>query len=152
MHFFLFRWMIKSLVLSLLSFSSFNQRVQGNRYISTLILQVCTSRLKQFESSEFLFFHHKLIDRASGKELSPQQTCDVTCQIKLNVFCPGGSVTAGLGIYDTMQYIRPPVATWCVGQACSMGSFLLASGTDGMRHSLPNSRIMIHQPLGGAQV
>ena len=64
----------------------------------------------------------------------------------------GGSVTAGLGIYDTMQYIRPPVATWCVGQACSMGSFLLAAGTEGMRHSLPNSRIMVHQPLGGAQV
>ena len=64
----------------------------------------------------------------------------------------GGSVTAGLGIYDTIQYIRPPVATWCVGQACSMGSFLLASGTEGMRHSLPNSRIMVHQPLGGAQV
>ena len=64
----------------------------------------------------------------------------------------GGSVTAGLGIYDTIQYIRPPVATWCVGQACSMGSFLLASGAHGMRHSLPNARIMVHQPLGGAQV
>ena len=65
---------------------------------------------------------------------------------------PGGSVTAGLAIYDTMQYILPPIATWCVGQACSMGSLLLASGTAGMRHSLPNSRIMIHQPSGGVQV
>lgn len=62
----------------------------------------------------------------------------------------GGSVTAGLGIYDTMQYILPPIATWCVGQACSMASFLLCAGEPGMRHSLPNSRIMIHQPSGQA--
>lgn len=64
---------------------------------------------------------------------------------------PGGSVTAGLAIYDTMQYVKPPIATWCVGQACSMGSLLLAAGAPGMRHSLPNARIMIHQPSGGAQ-
>lgn len=65
---------------------------------------------------------------------------------------PGGSVTAGLGIYDTMQYILPPIATWCVGQACSMASLLLAAGAPGMRHALPNARIMIHQPSGGVQV
>lgn len=65
---------------------------------------------------------------------------------------PGGSISAGMGIYDTMQYIRPQVATWCVGQACSMGAFLLAAGSKGMRHSLPNSRIMIHQPHGSAGV
>lgn len=65
---------------------------------------------------------------------------------------PGGSVTAGLAIYDTMQYVKPPIATWCVGQAASMGSLLLAAGAHGMRHSLPNARIMIHQPSGGAQV
>lgn len=73
----------------------------------------------------------------------------------LVVWCfgsPGGSVTAGLGIYDTMQYILPPIATWCVGQACSMASLLLAAGAPGMRHSLPNARIMIHQPSGGVQV
>eukprot|EP00095_Tigriopus_kingsejongensis_P008979 maker-scaffold334_size202906-snap-gene-1.36 protein:Tk08979 transcript:maker-scaffold334_size202906-snap-gene-1.36-mRNA-1 annotation:"atp-dependent clp protease proteolytic mitochondrial" len=64
---------------------------------------------------------------------------------------PGGSVTAGLAIYDTMQYVRPPIATWCVGQACSMGSLLLAAGSPGMRHSLPNARIMVHQPSGGTQ-
>ena len=64
----------------------------------------------------------------------------------------GGSVTAGLGIYDTMQYVRPPVATWCVGQACSMGAFLLAAGQSGLRHSLPNSRVMIHQPHGATGV
>ncbi|RXG71382.1 ATP-dependent Clp protease proteolytic subunit, mitochondrial [Armadillidium vulgare] len=62
----------------------------------------------------------------------------------------GGVVTSGLGIYDTMQYVQPPIATWCVGQACSMASLLLAAGSPGMRHSLPHSRIMIHQPHGGA--
>ena len=61
-------------------------------------------------------------------------------------------MTAGLGIYDTMQYVRPPISTWCVGQACSMASLLLAAGAAGMRYSLPNSRIMVHQPSGGAQV
>jgi ATP-dependent Clp protease protease subunit len=64
---------------------------------------------------------------------------------------PGGVVTSGLGIYDTMQYIRPKVTTICIGQACSMGSLLLAAGEPGQRYSLPNSRIMIHQPSGGAQ-
>lgn len=71
--------------------------------------------------------------------------------VQMYINSPGGSVTAGLGIYDTMQYILPPIATWCVGQACSMASFLLCAGTPGMRHSLPNSRIMIHQPSGHAQ-
>ncbi len=64
---------------------------------------------------------------------------------------PGGVVTSGLAIYDTMQYIRPDVATVCMGQACSMGSLLLAAGAAGKRYSLPNSRIMIHQPSGGAR-
>ncbi len=67
-------------------------------------------------------------------------------------YITGGSVTAGLGIYDTMQYVLPPIATWCVGQACSMGSLLLTAGAEGMRHSLPNSRVMIHQPSGQAAV
>ena len=64
---------------------------------------------------------------------------------------PGGSVTAGLAIYDTMQFIRPKVSTICIGQAASMGAVLLAGGEAGMRYALPNSRILIHQPLGGAQ-
>ena len=64
---------------------------------------------------------------------------------------PGGSVTAGMSMYDTMQYIRPKVATMCVGQACSMGSLLLTAGEPGMRYATPNARIMIHQPSGGAQ-
>lgn len=70
--------------------------------------------------------------------------------IHMYINSPGGSVTAGLGIYDTMQYVLPPVATWCVGQAASMASLLLTAGSPGMRHSLPNSRIMIHQPSGHA--
>ncbi|KAK3089312.1 hypothetical protein FSP39_002608 [Pinctada imbricata] len=70
--------------------------------------------------------------------------------INMYINSPGGSVTAGLAIYDTMQYISPPIATWCMGQACSMGSLLLCAGTEGMRHALPNSMVMIHQPSGGA--
>jgi len=72
--------------------------------------------------------------------------------VHMYINSPGGSVTAGLGIYDTMQYVLPPIATWCVGQACSMASLLLAAGAPGMRYSLPNSRIMVHQPSGGASV
>ena len=70
--------------------------------------------------------------------------------IHLYINSPGGSVTAGLSIYDTMQFIKPDVSTMCVGQAASMGAFLLAGGTSGKRYALPNSRIMIHQPSGGA--
>ncbi|XP_042895893.1 ATP-dependent Clp protease proteolytic subunit [Parasteatoda tepidariorum] len=70
--------------------------------------------------------------------------------IHMYINSPGGIVSAGMGIYDTMQYILPPISTWCVGQACSMASLLLCAGEPGMRHSLPNSRIMIHQPSGQA--
>jgi ATP-dependent Clp protease protease subunit len=72
-------------------------------------------------------------------------------EIYLYINSPGGLVTAGLGIYDTMQYIKPDVSTLCIGQAASMGSFLLAAGKKGKRHSLPNSRIMVHQPSAGFQ-
>ena len=72
-------------------------------------------------------------------------------EIYLYINSPGGLVTAGLGIYDTMQYIKPEVSTLCIGQACSMGSFLLAAGDKGKRFSLPNSRIMVHQPSAGFQ-
>tara|TARA_B100000579_G_scaffold164228_1_gene133342 strand:+ start:39 stop:647 length:609 start_codon:yes stop_codon:yes gene_type:complete len=71
--------------------------------------------------------------------------------IYLYINSPGGIITSGFGIYDTMQYIKPDVATICMGQAASMGAFLLAGGTKGKRSALPNSRIMIHQPLGGAE-
>ncbi|MAU42067.1 MAG: ATP-dependent Clp endopeptidase, proteolytic subunit ClpP [Kordiimonas sp.] len=71
--------------------------------------------------------------------------------ISIYINSPGGVVTSGLAMYDTMQYIRPDVATLCIGQACSMGSLLLAAGTEGKRFALPNSRIMVHQPSGGAQ-
>jgi ATP-dependent Clp protease protease subunit len=72
-------------------------------------------------------------------------------EISLYINSPGGLVTAGLGIYDTMQYIKPEVNTLCIGQAASMGSFLLAAGSKGKRFSLPNSRIMVHQPSAGFQ-
>ena len=72
-------------------------------------------------------------------------------EIYLYINSPGGLVTAGLGIYDTMQYIKPEISTLCIGQAASMGSFLLAAGAKGKRFSLPNSRIMVHQPSAGFQ-
>ncbi len=72
-------------------------------------------------------------------------------EISLYINSPGGAVTAGLAVYDTMQFIKPPVSTLCLGQAASMAAVLLAAGAPGRRHALPHSRIMIHQPLGGAQ-
>ena len=71
--------------------------------------------------------------------------------IFLYINSPGGSVTAGMSIYDTMQFIKPDISTLCIGQACSMGAFLLAGGAKGKRYALPHSRVMIHQPLGGFQ-
>ena len=79
------------------------------------------------------------------------QSQDAKKQINVYVNSPGGSVTAGLAIYDTMQFVTCPIATYCVGQAASMGAVLLTAGEKGLRHSLPNSRIMIHQPWGGAE-
>ena len=71
--------------------------------------------------------------------------------INLYINSPGGSVTAGMSIYDTMQFVKPAVSTMCIGQAASMGAFLLAAGEKGKRYALPNARVMIHQPLGGFQ-
>lgn len=76
---------------------------------------------------------------------------DATKEISVYINSPGGSVTAGLAIYDTMQFVKCDVATYCVGQAASMGAVLLSAGTKGKRHALPNSRVMIHQPWGGVQ-
>jgi len=76
---------------------------------------------------------------------------DVNKEINIYINSPGGSVTAGLAIYDTMQFVKPDVATYCVGQATSMGALLLCAGRKGKRFALPNSRIMIHQPWGGIQ-
>ena len=76
---------------------------------------------------------------------------DPTKDIFFYINSPGGVITSGMSIYDTMNYIKPDVATICIGQAASMGAFLLSAGTKGKRYSLPNSRIMIHQPSGGAQ-
>jgi ATP-dependent Clp protease protease subunit len=79
------------------------------------------------------------------------QAEDATKDISLYINTPGGSVTAGLAIYDTMQFVKPDVATYCIGQAASMGALLLTAGTKGKRFCLPYSRVMIHQPWGGAQ-
>ena len=79
------------------------------------------------------------------------QSQDPQKQINVYINSPGGSVTAGLAIYDTMQFISCPVATFCIGQAASMGAILLTAGRKGLRHALPNARIMIHQPWGGAE-
>ena len=79
------------------------------------------------------------------------QNEDAEGDINMYINSPGGVVTSGLGVYDTMQFITAPVATYCLGQAASMGAILLAAGTKGKRFVLPNSRIMIHQPLGGAR-
>ena len=79
------------------------------------------------------------------------QSQDPKKQINVYINSPGGSVTAGLAIYDTMQFVKCPVATYCIGQAASMGAVLLTAGAKGKRHALPNSRIMIHQPWGGAE-
>jgi len=76
---------------------------------------------------------------------------DNTKDINIYINCPGGVVTAGLAIYDTLQYIKSPITTICIGQAASFGALLLAAGNKGKRYALPNARIMIHQPLGGAQ-
>jgi ATP-dependent Clp protease, protease subunit len=79
------------------------------------------------------------------------QSEDPKTDIQLYINSPGGSVTSGLGIYDTMQFVTCDVATFCIGQAASMGAVLLAAGADGKRHALPNARIMIHQPLAGME-
>ena len=76
---------------------------------------------------------------------------DVNKEINVYINSPGGSVTAGLAIYDTIQFVKPVVCTYCVGQAASMGALLLSAGSKGKRYALPNSRIMIHQPWGGVQ-
>jgi ATP-dependent Clp protease protease subunit len=101
-----------------------------------------------------VFFGTQVDDHTAGlimAQLIFLESEDPDKDIYVYINSPGGSVYAGLGVYDTMQYVRPDIATVCVGMAASMGSFLLSSGTKGKRASLPNSRILIHQPSGGSQ-
>jgi ATP-dependent Clp protease protease subunit len=101
-----------------------------------------------------IFIEGPIDDRTSSLvvgQLLYLESRDHKKDIHLYINSPGGVVTSGLAIYDVMQYIKPSVATYCLGQACSMGSFLLTAGAKGKRFALPNSRIMIHQPLGGFQ-
>lgn len=117
-------------------------------YIFTLTL------LNNFKTMNSIIFIQQVTDVVASAVIAQLlflQSESSKNPIHLYINSPGGSVTAGLGIYDTMQYVLPPISTWCVGQACSMASLLLAAGTKGMRHSLPNARIMIHQPSGGVQ-
>ena len=105
--------------------------------------------------NERIVFLGEAIDDAVANSVVAQllhlESADPEKDISLYINSPGGSVTAGLAIYDTMQYIRCDVSTICIGQAASMGAVLLASGAPGKRYALPNSRVMIHQPSGGAQ-
>lgn len=116
---------------------------------------------ERFQSVISQLFQHRII-RCGGPvdddmaniivaQLLYLDAVDPTKDIVMYVNSPGGSVTAGMAVFDTMRHIRPDVSTVCVGLAASMGAFILSSGTKGKRYSLPNSRIMIHQPLGGAQ-
>ncbi|XP_042512224.1 ATP-dependent Clp protease proteolytic subunit 5, chloroplastic-like [Macadamia integrifolia] len=117
--------------------------------------------LERFQSVVSQLFQHRII-RCGGavdddmaniivSQLLYLDAVDPNKDIVMYVNSPGGSVTAGMAIFDTMRHIRPDVSTVCVGLAASMGAFILSAGTKGKRYSLPNSRIMIHQPLGGAQ-
>jgi ATP-dependent Clp protease, protease subunit len=101
-----------------------------------------------------VFLGHQVSDEVANlvtAQLLFLESEDPEKEINFYINSPGGSVTAGLAIYDTMQFIKPPVSTLCLGQAASMGALLLLAGQKGRRYALPHSRIMIHQPLGGAQ-
>jgi len=101
-----------------------------------------------------IFLHEGIDDNVANLVISQLlflEAEDNARDIYLYINSPGGVVTAGMAIYDTMQFIKSPVSTICMGQAASMGAFLLASGAESKRYALPNARIMIHQPLGGAQ-
>ena len=103
--------------------------------------------LKEFlkQSNDYLLVYYDNGVKYKVLDYNPDK------DIFMYINSPGGVITSGMAIYDTMQYIKPDVATLCIGQACSMGSFLLAGGAKGKRYALPNARIMIHQPLGGFQ-
>jgi len=101
-----------------------------------------------------VFLGHQVTDEVANlvtAQLLFLESEDPEKEINFYINSPGGSVTAGLAIYDTMQFIKPPISTLCLGQAASMGAVLLLAGQKGRRYALPHSRIMIHQPLGGAQ-
>ena len=105
-------------------------------------------------NDRIIFLHEEVNDVSAGlvvAQLLYLEAQDPDKDISLYINSPGGSITSGMAIYDTMQYIKPDVSTICIGMAASMGAFLLAAGAKGKRFALPNSEIMIHQPSGGAQ-
>lgn len=139
--------------------SSFSQEPQGLGLIPMVIEQTSRGE-RSFDIysrllKERIIFLVGPVDDNSANLIIAQmlflESEDPEKDIHLYINSPGGSVSAGLGIYDTMNFIKPDVSTMCIGMAASMGAFLLSSGTKGKRFALPNSRVMIHQPSGGAQ-
>ena len=131
-----------------------------NRYVLPTIEERTAYGYKRLDPYTKLFeeriiFLGQGIDDTVANDVMAQlltlESMDPDRDIMMYINSPGGSVTAGLSIYDTMQFIKPDVSTICIGQAASMGAFLLAAGAKGKRYALPNSRTMIHQPSGGAQ-
>ena len=131
-----------------------------NRYVLPVIEEKTSYGFKRMDPYTKLFeeriiFLGTPIDDTVANDVMAQlltlESMDPDRDIMLYINSPGGSVSAGLAIYDTMQFIKPDVSTLCMGMAASMGAFLLAAGAKGKRFSLPNSRVMIHQPLGGAR-
>ncbi len=131
-----------------------------NQYLNPYILEERTLNVTQMDvfsrlMMERIIFLGTQIDDYTANTLQAQllylDSTDPGKDISIYINSPGGSVTAGLGIYDTMQFIQSDVATICTGMAASMGAVLLVSGTEGKRSALPHSRVMIHQPLGGVQ-
>ncbi|HHF5616519.1 TPA: ATP-dependent Clp endopeptidase proteolytic subunit ClpP [Haemophilus influenzae] len=137
--------------------SSFNEKGKKMSVIPMIVEQ--TSRgersydiYSRLLKERVIFLSGEVEDRMANlivAQLLFLESEDPTKDINIYINSPGGSVTAGMAIYDTMQFIKPDIRTLCIGQACSMGAFLLAGGTAGKRAALPNARVMIHQPLGG---
>ncbi|AGV11200.1 ATP-dependent Clp protease proteolytic subunit ClpP [Haemophilus influenzae KR494] len=137
--------------------SSFNEKGKKMSVIPMVVEQ--TSRgersydiYSRLLKERVIFLSGEVEDRMANlivAQLLFLESEDPTKDINIYINSPGGSVTAGMAIYDTMQFIKPDIRTLCIGQACSMGAFLLAGGTAGKRAALPNARVMIHQPLGG---
>ncbi|HHF4959534.1 ATP-dependent Clp endopeptidase proteolytic subunit ClpP [Haemophilus influenzae] len=137
--------------------SSFNEKGKKMSVIPMVVEQ--TSRgersydiYSRLLKERVIFLSGEVEDRMANlivAQLLFLESEDPTKDINIYINSPGGSVTAGMAIYDTMQFIKPDIRTLCIGQACSMGAFLLAGGTAGKRAALPNVRVMIHQPLGG---
>ena len=145
--------------------NDYQKHVNGNTFVNPTNLTQYIIEERQLNATQLDVFSRLMMDRIifMGTGVNEEvaniiqaqllflESTDPKRDITMFINSPGGSVIAGLGIYDTMQYVKPDISTLCIGQAASMGSFLLAAGTKGKRFSLPNSRIMVHQPSAGFQ-